>query len=126
MMPRILQEFKFEISALLLVLGTFLMIVVMTGNLLPDSSPDFLKRVHEDIGGWMIWLDIIGPIVFMVAVYYFVTTLRMMKEYEKLIDTKSKATFMHNQDRIEELAFGLTENHRRRLQEKKEELKIKR
>lgn len=125
-MPRILREFKFEISALLLVLGTFLMIVVVTGNLFPNSSPDILKRVHEDIGGWMIWLDIIAPIVFFAAIYYFVTTLRMMREYEKLIDTKSKATFMHNQDRIEELAFNLTESHRRRLQEKKEELKIKR
>lgn len=124
-MPRILQEFKLEISALLLVLGIFLVIVVVTGNLFPDSSPDLLKRVHQDIGGWMIWLDILGPIVLIVAVYYFVATLRMMREYEKLMETKSKATFIRNQDRIEELAFSLTENHRRRLQEKKEELKIR-
>jgi hypothetical protein len=125
MMPRILQEFKLEISALLLVLGIFLVIVVVTGNLFPESSPDLLKRVHEDIGGWMIWLDILGPIVLIIAVYYFVSTLRMMREYERLMETKSKATFIRNQDRIEELAFTLTENHRRRLQEKKEELKIR-
>jgi hypothetical protein len=49
----------------------------------------------------------------------------MMREYERLMETKSKATFIRNQDRIEELAFTLTENHRRRLQEKKEELKIR-
>lgn len=124
-MPRILQEFKLEISALLLVLGIFLMIVVLTGNLFPDSSPDLLKRVHDDIGGWMIWLDVVAPILLIIAAYYFVTTLRMMREYERLIDTKSKATFIRNQDRIEELAFGLTKSHRRRLQEKKEELKIR-
>lgn len=125
-MPRILQEFKLEISALLLVLGIFLVIVVVTGNLFPDSSPDLLKRVHKDIGGWMIWLDVVAPIILVVAAYYFVATLRMIREYERLMDTRSKATFIRNQDRIEELAFNLTENHRRRLEEKKEELKIKR
>ncbi|MFQ5909678.1 MAG: DUF3198 domain-containing protein [Thermoplasmata archaeon] len=124
-MAKILQEFKLEFSTLFLILGVFLMTVVITGNIFPEESPDLLRRVHQDVGGWMIWLDVIAPIMLLVAVYYFVTTLKMSREFGKLIETKSKATFIRNQDRIEELAFGLTEDHRRRLQEKKREFKIK-
>ncbi|MFQ6128477.1 MAG: DUF3198 domain-containing protein [Thermoplasmata archaeon] len=124
-MTKILQEFRLELSSLFLILGIFLVIVVITGNFFQDSSPELLKRVHHDIGGWIIWLDVIGPIMLIIAVYYVGTTLKMMREFEKLIRTRSKATFIRNQDRIEELAFNLTDSHRERLQEKKEEFKIR-
>jgi hypothetical protein len=125
-MVKILQEFKLELSALFLILGIFLTVIVVTANFFPEESPDLLQRVHKDVGGWLVWLDIIGPIMLLVAAYYFGATLRMSREFESLIDTKSKATFMKSQDRIEELAFYLTEGHRKTLEEKKEELKIRR
>lgn len=124
-MPKILREFKLEVSAILLVLGLFLMVIVITGSFFSESSPDFLKRVHDDVGGWIIWLDVIAPIMSLIAGYYVVATIRMSREFARLIDTKSKATFIKNQDRLEELAFNLTEAHRKTLQEKKEELKIR-
>ncbi|MFQ6106973.1 MAG: DUF3198 domain-containing protein [Thermoplasmata archaeon] len=124
-MAKILQEFTLEISVVLLVLGIFLMLIVITGNFFPNDSPEFLIRVHKDINGWLVWLDVIAPIMLMVAAYYFGITLKMSWEFARLIDTKSKATFIRNQDRIEELAFNLTENHRRRVREKKDELNIK-
>lgn len=124
-MVKILQEFRLEISAIFLIFSLFLMIVVITGNFFQDTSPDLLKRVHEDVGGWLVWLDVVAPIMFLIAGYYVVVTIRMSREFARLIDTKSKATFIKNQDRLEELAFNLTESHRRSLQEKKEELKIK-
>ncbi|MCK4367696.1 MAG: DUF3198 domain-containing protein [Thermoplasmata archaeon] len=125
-MVKFLQEFKLEISALFLILGLFLTIIVITANFFPDQSPDLLRRVHKDVGGWLVWLDVIAPIMLLVAVFYFGATLKMSREFEKLMDTKSKATFIRSQDRIEELAYNLTEGHRERLQEKKEELNIRR
>lgn len=71
-------------------------------------------------------MDVIAPIMLLVAAYYFIATLRMSREFARLIDTKSKATFIRDQDRIEELAFYLTEGHRKTLKEKKEELNIRR
>ena len=125
-MAKILQEFKLELSALFLILGTFLTVIVITANFFRDTSPDLLQRVHTDVGGWLVWLDVIAPIMLLVAAYYFVATLGMSREFERLIDTKSKATFIRDQDRIEELAFYLTEGHRKTLKEKKEELNIRR
>ena len=124
-MVKILQEFKLEISAILLVLAIFLMIIVITANFFPNESPDLLKRVHDDVGSWIVWLDVLAPILLLVSGYYFGATLIMSREFEKLIDTNSRAVFSRNQDRLEELAFNLTENHRKRLQEKKDELKIR-
>jgi hypothetical protein len=124
-MAKILQEFKLELSEILLVIGVFLTLIVVTANFFPENSPDLLKQVHNDVGGWIIWLDVIAPILTLIAAYYVFASIKMSREFARLIDTKSKAAFTKNQDRIEELAFNLTNSHRRELQEKKDELKIR-
>jgi hypothetical protein len=124
-MVKFLQEFKLELSAIFLILGIFLLIVVITGNFFEETSPDLLRRVHSDVGGWIIWLDVIAPIMVLVAGYYVIATTRMSREFGRLIDTRSKATFIKSQDRIEYLAFKLTEAHQKQVEEKKEELKIR-
>lgn len=54
-MTKILQEFRLELSALFLILGIFLTVIVITDNFFAEVSPDFLQGVHHDVGssGWM-------------------------------------------------------------------------
>ena len=124
-MVKVLQEFRLELSVLFLILGIILTVIVITDNFFPDASPDILRGVHHDIGHWIVWLDVTGPILLIGAGYYVAKTVGMEKEFSGLMKTRSKTGFLRNQDRIEELASSLTEDHRKRVQEKKEELHIR-
>jgi len=124
-MTKILQEFRLELSALFLILGIFLTVIVITDNFFAEVSPDFLQGVHHDVGRWIVWLDVIGPILLIGAGYYVTKTVGMEREFDNLMQTGSRTSFKRNQDRIVELASNLTEDHRKRVQKKKEELHIR-
>lgn len=70
-------------------------------------------------------MDVIGPILLIGAGYYVTKTVGMEREFDNLMQTGSRTSFKRNQDRIVELASNLTEDHRKRVQKKKEELHIR-
>ncbi len=56
--------------------------------------------------------------------FYFGDTIKKHREFNKLIDTDSKAKFVQNQDRIEYLAWLLSARFEKKVQEKKKEFRL--
>jgi hypothetical protein len=122
---RFIRDFKLEIEVLVFVFGLILLMIGVSGVFFPDSSPDFLKSIHRDIGGWVYWLALIGVLLLIIGGFYMIDNLRKRREFEKLIKTDSKVKFVKEKERIEYLAWILTTDHEKRLWEKKKEFGIK-
>lgn len=124
-MKRIFRDFKLELEVFVFIIGLILLIIGITGVFFPDNSPDFLKSIHRDFGGWIYWSAFGGFLLVLIGGWYMVDNLRKRREFEKLMETDSKAKFIKNKERVEFLAWVLTSDHERRLWEKKKEFGIK-
>ena len=122
------REFRLEFGMIILVAGILFTILGVWSFFLPSTppaEPDFIyDLIKNKIGNWMVWILFWGPILLVVGAFYVGDTIRKYREFEKLIDTDSKAKFVQNQDRIEYLAWLLSARLEKQVQEKKKEFKI--
>ena len=81
--------------------------------------------MYEIFGNWSYWVMLLGGAMAIIGTYTILIFLKLLKEFKDLIDTPSKAKFIKNQDRIEELAWKLHPKYEQRVIEKKEKLHIK-
>lgn len=113
---------------IVLVAGIVFTILGVASFLVPSSAPAepdfFYDLIKNKIGNWIIWVLFWGPILLLAGGFYIGDTIKKYREFEKLIDTDSKAKFVQNQDRIEYLAWLLSARLEKRVQEKKEEFKM--
>ena len=124
-MSRLMRDFKLEVECLLFIFGLFIFIIGIAGIFFKDASPEPLKGIIQDFGGWVYWCALVGFLLVLGAGYYTFDNLKMRHEFKKLLGTDSKAKFVKNQDRLEFLAWTLTSEHEKRLWEKKKEFGIK-
>lgn len=126
---RILREFRLEIGAMLLIGGIILTIFVVFNFFVPSEppeQPDFLyDLIRNKIGHWIVWFMVIGPILLLAGGFYLGDTVKKYREFDRLIETDSKAKFVQNQDRIEYLAWLLSSRLEKEVEKKKKEFKIK-
>jgi hypothetical protein len=125
---RLYREFRLEVAAMIFIAGlimTFLMIVSFT---LPSTTPEqpdfFYDLIKVKIGNWIVWIMLLGPILLLAGIFYLGDTIKKFREFNKLMDTDSKARFVQNQDRIEYLAWLLSSRLEKQVEAKKEEFKI--
>ena len=122
------REFRLEVGLIILIAGLIFTILGVAHFFVPQKAPlepDFLTDlVRNKIGDWIIWLVFWGPILLLAGVFYAGDTIRKFREFNRLMDTDSKAKFVQNQDRIEYLAWLLSARLENRVQEKKREFKI--
>ncbi len=124
-MPRFTREFALELSSIILMVGAIMAFFLVLKYGFEDVIPFYLKDILDGIGSWIVWMVVLGPILLMGGGWYFFDGLKKRKEFGKLIDTDSKAVFVRNYDRLEELAYFLTESHRQTFYDKRGEFKIK-
>ena len=125
---RWLREIRLEVAAMIFIAGLILTVLAVIQFFIPGTTsgpPDiFYDLIRNKIGNWMIWVSFWGPILLLGGGFYFGDTISKAREFNRLIDTDSKAKFVQNQDRIEYLAWLLSSEMERRVQEKKKEFKI--
>lgn len=98
----------------------------LLGGSEPGSGlPEILQDVDRRIGAWIVWVAFVGPLLLLGGGWYFVDTIRKRREFERLIETDSKAKFVRNQNRLEFLAWILGLGYRRRAEKKKQEFNLK-
>jgi hypothetical protein len=124
-MPRFLREYSLELSSIIFMIGVILTIFVILRYAFYEGAPYYLKEILDGIGGWIVWMVVVGPILVMGGGWYFFDGIKKRREFANLIDTDSKAVFLRNLDRVEELAYYLTERHRQLYYDKKDEFKVK-
>lgn len=108
-----------------IILGIPMIILGVLSILYNTGDTGILLWANETIGNWAFWTILIGAILFTPSIYYLVVFIRQHREFKKLIATDSKAIFIKNQDRIEELAWRLHPIYEKMVIDKKAKLKIK-
>ena len=121
-----LRDLRYELSTLVFGLGILSMVLSITYWLLPAQSPDWLRNINNAIGNWMIWVAFLGFLALLAGGYYFIDTIRKEREFDRLVTTTSKESFVKNQGRIEELVyFHLPSSCEKRYQQKRGDFRIK-
>ncbi len=121
----ILREYRLEISSFVLVLGIVPTVLSIFHFFLRPYLPSTVIDLLDAIGPWFIWLVVVGPLLVLVGGYYFIDTLRKQREFENLIEVPSKASFVRNRERLENLTWYLPAEYRRRYHEQRKRWKIK-
>ncbi len=119
------REIKLEISYIVLALGAFLTLLVIFDFFLRGSLPQPLTDILDAFGNWIVWFVVVGPLLTLVGGWYFIDTVRKQREFEKLVNVSSKAHFVRNQERLEELSWYLRADYGKRLAERKKRWQIK-
>ena len=128
MAKRILTEYRLELCSLILMLSIFLTLIGVAGVFYSDGLPSGLSALDDlasPFGEWAYWLMVLGPIFLIGAVWWLYDYFKKTRSLARLIATPSKAKFVKNLDRIEELAWLLTTKEKIRVAEKKAEFRIK-
>jgi len=118
-----LHENKPGLSIIGITIGTP---AVLIGALsLFDGSTGIIGWANDLVGNWAFWLILAGFVLLVPGVYYLYSFRKDLKEFKELMKTDSKAIFIKNQDRIEELAWRLHPKYEKAVIKKKEKLKIR-
>ena len=121
-----LKNNKITISSVLIVIGLALIILSTLALVLyTEGDVGILSTVHDFMGNWAYWALIIGIGLTSIGAYYIYSFTKELKEFRRLIKVNSKAKFIKNMDRIEELAWRLGHKYEKTAINKKEEFKIK-
>lgn len=115
----VLREARFEISYVVLAVGAFLAILAALNAFLAGGLPAPITDILNAIGNWIVWFVVLGPLLTLVGGWYFLDTIRKQREFKRLADVPSKAHFVRNQERLEELVWYLSSDYQRTLQERK-------
>jgi hypothetical protein len=126
-----LTEYRLEISSMLSILFAVVMVIGIVGvylnmeegNHLP-AAISLLEELATPFGNWVAWLAAIGPIAFIICIWWFYDYVKKTKELARLIDTPSKAKFVRNLDDIEYLAWSLPQKYEDKVLKKKKEFKL--
>ncbi len=122
----ILRNLRYELSTLVFGLGILSMVFAITAWLIRGVTPQWLLNIDDAIGNWMIWVAFLGFLALIGGGYYFVDTIRKEREFDHLVNTTSKESFVKNQKRIEELAYyHLPASYEKRYQQKRKDFRIK-
>jgi len=120
-----IKEFKIPISLILLAISLFASAIIVVYwfslAILPTSFSSFISYT----GNWVYYifaLSIIGDGYF---IYLFFSTINARRKFEELMNTDSKAAFVKNIRDLEIEARKLGPSFKKRLNDKKEQLKIK-
>jgi len=105
--------------------GIPLLIISIFSLLYSDGDGGLERWANDAVGNWAFWLLILGLLLLVPGIYYLMVFIKQMKEFRELMKTDSKALFIKNQDRIEELAWRLHPKYERMVIEKKLKLKVK-
>ena len=120
-----------EISTMVFVLGLIMTILTIDHYFLGGSGsdsklPEFLRDIDQRIGNWIIWVAFLGILVVCGGGWYFQDTIRKKREFGRLLETDSKAKFIQNQQRLEELAYWyLGREYLRKVEDRKQQFTLK-
>lgn len=119
------REVKFELTIAIFAGGLLMSVLATFHYFLSTQVPQPVRDLNASLGNWIFWVAVLGYPLTLGAGYYFVDLLRKRRQFEKLMSSPSKATFVRNQDKIERLAWTLSSEYERRVLEKKREFKIR-
>lgn len=109
----------------LLVLALGLLVLGVSAVWAPTAFGPDLAGVFGQMGAFASYFFLFGLIVFAAVGWFTGAYLTKMREFSRLVGTKSKSDFIRTQDRIERLAFELGSNEQDQVTARKKEFRIR-
>jgi hypothetical protein len=124
-----LRRNRFAISILVFAAG-ILLSVLAAGYFTPLSTLQPFVAINAVTGpsggaNYNLAFVVIGPIVAIIGAVLFGGYLLARQRFEHLMKTKSKAEFLRNLDKIEELLWDLTPADEQRYLDKRAEFRLR-
>ncbi len=124
-----LRRNRFPVSIVVFASGIFLS-VLAAGDFTPLSTVQPFIAINSVTAApgapnYNLAFVIIGPIVSIVGAVLFGGYLLARQRFEHLMKTKSKAEFLRNLDKIEELLWDLTPEDEQRYLDKRAEFRLR-
>ena len=120
-----MHENKIGLSAVGIVLGVPLTIICVLSLLYSEGDTGIMLWSHNTVGTWAYWIVLPALAFLVIGTYIIYDFYKKLKEFNSLMKIQSKAKFIKNQDRIEELAWRLHPKYERLVVERKNKFKIK-
>jgi hypothetical protein len=124
-----LRKNRFGVSVLVLAVGAFLTVLAagdLTGlsTVQPFTAIDSVTAAPSG-ANYNLAFVVIGPIVSIIGAVLLGGYLLSRRRFEHLMQTKSKAEFLRNLDKIEELLWDLTPADEQRYLDKRAEFRLR-
>ncbi|MGC2290172.1 MAG: hypothetical protein WA688_10015 [Thermoplasmata archaeon] len=124
-----LRRNRFVVSVLVFAVGIFLT-VLAAGDLTPLSTVQPFIAINlvtaaPNGANYNLAFVVIGPIVSIIGAVLVGAYLLSRRRFEHLMKTKSKAEFLRNLDKIEELLWDLTPADEQRYLDKRAEFRLR-
>jgi hypothetical protein len=123
------RRHRFEVSVLVFAIGIFLS-VLAAGDLTGLSTVQPFVAINSltaapNGANYNLAFVVIGPIVSIIGAVLVGGYLLSRRRFEHLMKTKSKAEFLRNLDKIEELLWDLTPADEQRYLDKRAEFRLR-
>ncbi len=124
-----LRRNRFVVSVVVLAAGAFLT-VLAAGDLTPLNTVQPFLAINAvtaapNGANYNLAFVVIGPIVALVGAVLVGGYVLSRRRFEHLMKTKSKAEFLRNLDKIEELLWDLTPTDEQRYLDKRAEFRLR-
>lgn len=119
------KEFKIPVSLVIIAVSLFFFILTTIYFFDLVILPDNFKVLLNSAGGWSYYIFGISLVVLVYSLYLFLSTVANRRKFEELIASDSKSVIVKNSRDLEVIAGKLGPTFVKRLQEKKEQLRIK-
>jgi heme exporter protein D len=120
-----IKELKIPISLVMIAITLFLTILTViyffSLLILPSEFSNFLSSS----GGWAYYIFLVAFIGFLYFAYLLVQTVNDRRKFEELIASDSKSIFVKNVRDLDVIARRLGPSFKKRLENKKEQLRVK-
>ena len=123
------RKYTIQIGLVGFIVGLIFLILSSLGLFIGEldfvKNNDFLQGFYDAIGNYIYWL-FIGMLTLTIAGGWIAFDLVFkLKRFNRLITTTSKATFVRNQNEIEDLAWHLGPNYMDIVQDRKRKFRIR-
>lgn len=129
MITELYRKYVLEISFIGLIFGSIFLALSTVGVFLENydfvKDSAFLKGFLDTLGNYKYWLFIIALCVTIACGWIFGDLILKLKKFNSLIKTESKATFVRNQNELEELAWKLGPKYSKILNKRKRKFRIR-
>lgn len=129
MLTNFYRKFAFQLTFIGLIISLSFFIVSAIGIFLIDldffKNNEILQDFFNSIGAWNYWLFMVAITFAVGCGWIFADLMLKLSKFNKLINTTSKATFVRNQEEIENLAWKLGPKYMNIVDDRKHKFRIR-
>ena len=121
-----LREYVFGLSIIIMIFGVYLLVTSILGIWFNDIVKDIdILNYVEELGGWNVYILIVGFIVFGIGLWYLYSYLKNRGFVLEEIKTNKRSELLRKHSELKDTVKHLPSKYRKMLDEKEEELRIK-